>query len=667
MSDPAAPAAIVFDVGEVLIDEARVWETWAHLIGVTPLTFAAVLGAVIARDPQAPPHLILRDLDELCACVDAWYACHASTRACLIGARCRRRWRRSTAARPTGTAMPIAQSDTTSITATPLCDVAQRHHRVEALAGVGAWQWRPHIGDMRWSPYLRRMFGVTTDESLDIDAFRDLMVTHERAGFDHALTRAVDSRSRFDRVQRMCPRGGHTVRVVRINGEVLDEDGSVTVLATVTDITDEQNAKENLAHLANHDPLTGLYNRRGILAVIAEHVARRPARPAALLLIDVDDFKDTNDLHGHATGDEVLRRLSGLLVTLLPGAATGRLGGDEFAVVLDDHDADAARAAAELLCNEINGTPITTTSGSLRSTVSIGLTMLTATNDTEAALADADLALYEAKAAGRNCVRVALSEQHTRARRKLSVQQRLADALRSDQLMLMAQPIVDLRTDEVSAWELLLRLCDGNEPKLPPKDFLPTAERSELARRVDRWVVERAIQALSTRAARRRGLCVHVNVTSRSLDDGGFGAEILTALRDAGVSPHRLGLEISEAATMVNVSAVRDLVTRLGNAGCPIVVDDFGVRLGSLVSLHDVPFAAVKVAGPLVAQADHGAPNTMVVDGIVQLARGLGMQVIAEEVDRQALLDTLRDARVQGAQGYVLGAPRPLDEMLATL
>jgi diguanylate cyclase (GGDEF)-like protein/PAS domain S-box-containing protein len=546
-------------------------------------------------------------------------------------------------------------------------DDSQRLERIQALAGIGLWEWHPQTDDMYWSSQLREMFGFGQDETLDYTTFRSLVLAEELARFDHTVAETIDGQQRFRAVQHMYLADRHTVRVMRVAGEVVRDDSGavVSVLGTGTDITEQQTVSNELAHLAAHDPLTGLHNRRGIVALIEERLAQHADEPTALLLIDIDHFKDINDLRGHAIGDQVMRSLARHLEDNLPaGAALGRLGGDEFAVVLAAHDSDAARAVAEHLCDTVNGAPMMTGTGALRLTVSIGVAAMTAPTDQETVLANADLALYEAKNAGRNCSREFMPEQHLRARQRLSVQQRLAEALDSNGLSLMAQPIVDLATDEVSAWELLLRLRDGHAPELPPAEFLPTAERSSLATRVDRWVVARAIATLSTPEARRRGLCLQVNITSRSLEDPTFGDAVLDALRTAGVHPYRLGLEVTETATMGNVDAVRTLVRRLGSAGCPIVLDDFGTGFGSLVSLRHVPFTAIKVAGTFVQHADRTDPNLTIIDGIVRLARGLGMQVIAEEVDRTELLLALRDAGVRGAQGYLLGEPRPLEDVL---
>ncbi|HSK96718.1 MAG TPA: EAL domain-containing protein [Euzebyales bacterium] len=549
-------------------------------------------------------------------------------------------------------------------------DDSQRLERMQALAGIGLWEWRVGTDAMYWSPQLRRLFGFGQDETLDFTTLRSLVFAEELAAFDQAVADAVTSQQQFRTIQRMYRADHQTVRVLQIAGEVVRDDSGavVSMFGTGADITEQQTVSNELAHLATHDTLTGLHNRRGIMALVDERLVQHADEPTALLLIDIDHFKDINDLRGHAVGDQVMRALAQHLEDHLPaGAALGRLGGDEFAVVLAAHDGAAARAVAEHLCDAVNASPMMTSTGALRLTVSVGVAAMTAPTDTETVLANADLALYEAKNAGRNCSREFLPEQHLRARQRLSVQQRLAEALDADGLTLMAQPIVDLATDEISAWELLLRLRDGHMPELPPTEFLPTAERSSLATRVDRWVVAHAIAALSTPAARRRNLCLQVNVTSRSLEDPTFGDAVLDALSDAGVHPYRLGLEVTETATMGNVDAVRTLVRRLGSAGCPIVLDDFGTGFGSLVSLRNVPFTAIKVAGAFVQRADRPAPNLTVIDGMVRLAHGLGMQVVAEEVDRKDLLLALRDAGVRGAQGYLLGEPRPLDDVLAGL
>jgi EAL domain-containing protein (putative c-di-GMP-specific phosphodiesterase class I) len=247
------------------------------------------------------------------------------------------------------------------------------------------------------------------------------------------------------------------------------------------------------------------------------------------------------------------------------------------------------------------------------------------------------------------------------------VRERVATALDNGDMVLYAQPIIDLRNDQVTAYELLLRLRDGRTPHLEPRSFLAPAEHTDLAARIDRWVVGQAIAVLASPHARRRGVRLHVNLTGRTLADPAFGDDLLRDLRRAGVDPFRLGLEVGEAAAVHDADRVRRLVDRLADASCPVVLDDFGSGLGALQSLQRVPYAAVKVAGPLIDHADRSDRDRAVVEGIVRLARGLRLQVIAEEIDRPALLEAVRDAGVRGAQGFLLGAPHPLAQVLPRL
>lgn len=547
----------------------------------------------------------------------------------------------------------------------------QRLSRVQSLAGVGLAEWWPRTGAMRWSPQLRAMFGFADRDRLDLHTFRSLIHPEDRAAVEQTLGAALDGDPAFRSIHRMLLADRRTVRVFAVNGEVLADaaDGPLAdgplVVATVLDITEHQEAKNDLAFLAAHDPVTGVLNRRSIIAAVSERLAHY-ADPGALVILDIDHFNDVNDLRGHTTGDGAMRALTTLLQRLLPDdALLGRLGSDEFAVLLPGADLDEAVDTAERLCDTVHATPFLTADEPLRLSVSLGVASIDA-DDVETVLAHADLALQEAKRTGRNRTCRYSSDQRVRARRRLSVQQRLVAALDDDGFALFAQPIIDLRTDQVSAFELLLRLDDGRVPDLPPREFLATAERSTLAPRIDRWVVRRAVSVLASPRARRRGLRLQANLTGRTLEDAEFCDELLEDLKAAGVDPYRLGLEVTETTAVRDVDRVLQLADRLGEAGCPVVLDDFGSGFGSLLSLHRVPFAAVKVSGPLVREADRSSRHRAVVEGIVRLAHGMGMQVIAEEVDRQPLLDALLDAGVRAAQGFLLGAPQPLDRVLET-
>ncbi|MPZ87241.1 MAG: EAL domain-containing protein [Nitriliruptorales bacterium] len=246
----------------------------------------------------------------------------------------------------------------------------------------------------------------------------------------------------------------------------------------------------------------------------------------------------------------------------------------------------------------------------------------------------------------------------------MSVLQRVHDSLDAGRMALDAQPILDLATGQVMNYELLVRLRDGIEPLLAPPEFLPSVERTDLMLRLDRWVIGQAVATLATEAARREGLSLEVNVSSRTLEDPSFADDVLNRLRAAGVEPSRLGLEVTESAAITSLDACRRLAERLTVAGCRFILDDFGVGFGSFVYLKRVPFTAVKIAGEFVQQADRTARDMVLVESVVRAARGLGMRTIAEYVDREALVSTLRRLGVDGAQGFHVGRPGPLADLL---
>jgi len=546
----------------------------------------------------------------------------------------------------------------------------RRLARVEALARVGTWEWDLATQRVEWSQELLTLFGIPADEPLDYASYRSLLHTDDIGLVEGTLARALETGEPFSYTHRMHLADEVTERWFECHGEVVTDDAGrpQRVLGTAHDITDQRRVQDELHHLAEHDPLTGLRNRRSISRHLAERLQREDERAGALLLLDIDNFKDINDLRGHAVGDQVMRVLAQLLKdSVEPDAVLGRLGGDEFAVVLPGGESTDALAAAEQLCDAVARHPVLADGAALRITASIGVAPLCPARDVDVLLASADLALYDAKGAGRNRARLFAPEHYDSAVQRVSVLQRVRDALDRGRMGFDAQPIVELATGRVICHELLLRLRDGLQPPLGPDEFLPAVERTDLILRIDRWVVQQAVATLAAPAARRAGLCLEVNVSSRSLEDPLFGDHVVRTLHAADVEPARLGIEITETAAITSLEAARRLADRLIGAGCRFSLDDFGAGFGSFVYLKHLPFTSVKIAGEFVRQADRTPRDRVLVDAVVRAARGLGMRTTAEHVDRPALLDTLRELGVDGAQGFHLGHPRPLPELLADL
>ncbi|MEO3776576.1 EAL domain-containing protein [Micromonospora sp. B11E3] len=538
---------------------------------------------------------------------------------------------------------------------------------IEQLAKVGTWEWDVLTDTVVWSDVLLQMFGLPPGTNLDYESYRELLYPDDVAMIERTLETALRTGGPFAYTHRMYLADRVTLRVFECYGEVFaDATGApVRVLGTAHDITATQQVQDQLTRLAELDPLTDLPNRRALLARLDDLLAEGRKPSGALLLIDIDNFKDINDVHGHGVGDDVLRVLARLLLRQLPpGTVLGRLGGDEFAVVLPGAYADDALAVAEALCNAAVRTPMPLAGTGLRVTLSIGAASVEPGDTRDAVLAHADLALYEAKNAGRNRARLYLPEQYRHAVQRVNVVTRVRKALDENRMRLDAQPIINLSTGEVVSRELLIRLRDGQEPALPPAEFLPTVERDDLIGELDRWVVTTATTALADPVAAAAGMRFDINISARSLESPGFGDWVVRTLRAAGIEASRLGLEITETAAITNVAAVRNLAGALRDAGCRLSLDDFGAGFGSFAYLKHLPFSTVKIAGDFVRQADHGGADPVLIDAVVRAAHGLGMRTVAESVEHAALVPALRTLGVDAGQGFHLGRPVPLDELL---
>jgi diguanylate cyclase (GGDEF)-like protein len=420
--------------------------------------------------------------------------------------------------------------------------------------------------------------------------------------------------------------------------------------------------QKTLIRMADEDPLTGLLNRRALTRELERQLAL--GGDGALLLLDLDNFKDINDLRGHPAGDRVMCTLANVLRERLgEGHVLGRLGGDEFAVVLAGTDEATAVRVADRLRNAVATIPVTGGVGTTRITVSAGVAGFQSGESWQAVLANADLALYASKDAGRNRVTVYEQGHYADTALRVTVLDRLRNALTHGGLELHAMPMVKLGSNRVVGHELLLRLEDGREPRLGPGEFLPAAERSGLVLDIDRWVAGTAIDALV--AHPYPGLRFNVNVSGRTLEDEDFGDYVLDRLAAAGVAPGRLGFEITETAAVTNLAAARSLAQQLRASGCRISLDDFGAGFGSFVHLKQLPITGVKIDGEFVRGIDYGSRDTVLVQGIVDIARGLGVSVVAEWVERASQVDALARLGVRVAQGFHLGKPEPLRDLLA--
>ena len=473
--------------------------------------------------------------------------------------------------------------------------------------------------------------------------------------------------------QRYLHAAGHTIWASVHSRLVRRVDGRPLHLITmIEDVTDRREFEHKLRYMADHDPLTGLLNRRRFEDEVDRQVAhsQRYGGGGAVLMLDLDHFKYTNDSLGHRAGDELIVAVAKVLRGALRETDTlARLGGDEFAVLLPQAAEDEARHVGEKLLDALRGEAVAFGLRKRRLTASMGIALIDGSGDDLTAddlLVSADLALYDAKEASRDGLRVFANEEQREARMRARVTwvERIQSALENDGFVLYAQPIVDLRTRFVTRHELLLRMRAEDGDLIPPGAFLYVAERYGLINEIDRWVVRRAIGLIRQAQGAGRELRLEVNISGLSLGDEELLGLIERELADGDINPGNLIFEVTETAAVSNIVAAREFAERVCALGCRFALDDFGAGYGSFYYLKHLPFDYVKIDGEFVRNCVDSETDQLVVQAVVQIARGLGKQTIAEFVEDEATIEVLERFGVDYAQGYHVGRPAPLTDEL---
>jgi diguanylate cyclase (GGDEF)-like protein len=435
------------------------------------------------------------------------------------------------------------------------------------------------------------------------------------------------------------------------------------------DLTQQKHSERELEHLANHDGLTGLLNRRRFEHELEQAIAglRRRGGSAALLMIDLDNFKYVNDTLGHGAGDELIKDVASLLRGRLRQTdRIARLGGDEFAVLLGDVGPEDAHRIGMQLLIALRHHAVPIEGRSLSMTASIGVAIVD-DGDAEVSqvLADADLAMYEAKRAGRDGISVSAPEQAREARlaARFSWGERLRRALEQDEFVLYAQPVLDLATNEVTTHEILLRLHGPGGEVVGPAQFLPGAERLGLMTAIDRWVVSRAIRLLAPWLRGDPQRRIEINLSGNSIGDAELPELIAAELETSSIDPKSLIFEVTETATIANMGEAKRFAAAISDLGCRFALDDFGTGFGSFYYLKHLPVDYLKIDGDFIADLPESETDQLIVKSIIDIARGTGKRTIAEFVSDRHILRQVRELGVDYAQGYYIGRPVPLDRI----
>ncbi|HUL46087.1 MAG TPA: EAL domain-containing protein [Steroidobacteraceae bacterium] len=415
-----------------------------------------------------------------------------------------------------------------------------------------------------------------------------------------------------------------------------------------------------LHHLAHHDPLTQLPNRRHLSARLGAALSRAGTRAQlALLFVDVDNFKSINDTLGHSFGDRVLQHIADRLHAAIGDAGLlARLGGDEFTVLLEEvGSADEVAACANRIVSMLQQ-PLTVDGRLLTTSASVGASLYPDhAADAEGLLRAADVALFRAKELGRNRFALYSPELYDAAAQRFRLEQSLRRAVEGGELLLLFQPIVTLHGFETTGLEALLRWRRPDGRIATATEFIPVAEKSGLIHELTGWVLRSAAAtAAGWRAQGWQRASVAVNVSPAQFFESDFIEQVARTLEATGLPPSALELEITETVVQTGSATIESL-HQLRALGVSIALDDFGMGYSSLTSLEQLPITRVKLDRQLVAGVDTNPRSAAIVRSIVALCHGLGLQVVAEGVERAAQLEFLAQCGPLGVQGYLLAAP----------
>jgi len=429
-------------------------------------------------------------------------------------------------------------------------------------------------------------------------------------------------------------------------------------------VTIEQERVAELDRLAYTDSLTGLANRAALLREIASRCAA--GQPFGLMFVDLDRFKVLNDTLGHLAADHLLRNVAGVIRRSLPGDAyVARLGGDEFAVLIRSVvDKAGLETQAKALLGGLSENRLQDSAGAFI-TASIGISIYPEHGSGhDALLSSADVAMYAAKKTGRNGYQFA-GEEAARTIGDFELERDVPEALKTNQFFLHFQTIHEPHSLAVHSAEALIRWQHPRRGRISPGDFIPLLEETGFVEDVGVWVLDNALRQLAAwRQAGSMNLGVSVNVSARQLGSEQIVREVDRALKQYGIPPGKLEIELTETALMKNPKQAQKSIVELKRLGVRIAIDDFGTGYSSLMYLADFEPHTLKIDQHFTSKIEHDPTTQTIVEGVIGLAHKLGIQVIAEGVEEAAQLEILRRVNCDYVQGFLLSRPQPPEGLI---
>jgi diguanylate cyclase (GGDEF)-like protein len=543
----------------------------------------------------------------------------------------------------------------------------------QQLGKIGDWSYLLGDAGVWWAPEIYELLAY--DPNSFGCGHAAVMAIYQ----DDGARRVLESQAEVMRTgQVQCvdvkgKRGDGSVGDFAVTSKAMtDAEGRVIGFnGTIQDISARKTAEESLERLAYYDPLTGLANRalfhREINNVLTRYA--RTGSCAALLLLDLDRFKEVNDSLGHAAGDELLCKVAHLISrTLGNGYFLARLGGDEFAVIMSDYaDQSEVEALAAQVLAAISG-PIALDWGEVNIGTSIGVVLIPRDgNNLNDLLRNADLALYRAKEDGRGRFNVFDAGMSAAAQHKMVLARELRRAVTyNNGLSVYYQPQVELSTGRVTGFEALMRWTHPSFGSVPPSDFIPIAESSQLICDLGLWILrEAALQAKAWLDAGETAREVAVNVSAAQIWHTDFVGDVVRVLKETGLPPHLLCLELTESLLADHSEGrVRAVLTEFKRLGVTLALDDFGTDYSSLGYLTQLPFDKLKIDRIFIGGIASSERARKLLEGVIGLGRGLGMLIVMEGVENPEEVEILRGFNCDVIQGYVFARPTPAPQAL---
>lgn len=477
-------------------------------------------------------------------------------------------------------------------------------------------------------------------------------------------------REHFEVECDLCCKDNSTVNIVwhhsRLRGQTA---GSPVILSVGMDITARKKAELRLAWMADHDPLTGLFNRRRFEQELDQAIAsaKRYKYSGALLFFDLDQFKYVNDTSGHSAGDRLLVSLGESLPTLLREIdVIGRLGGDEFAVILTRATSEEAIQVAKKILAHVRETEFSVGERVHKVSASLGIALFPEHgNDVQDLLARADLAMYQVKESGRGGWYLLSDDDqsHRIMQERVLWKQRVERALTDNRFLLYVQPIVRIHDRSTSHYEVLLRMRGDDGSIIGPAHFIEVAERSGLIHVLDRMVMSESIRHQALARDRGQKITLTVNLSAHAFNDPELLNHLKRLLSETGLDPQQLIFEMTETAALADLTAARRLMEAINDIGCHFALDDFGTGFSSFYYLKQLPFEFIKIDGAFIRNLGDRPDDQVLVKAMGEIAKAFKKKTIAEQVEDAETLALLRQYDIDFAQGYFTGSPMQINEI----